>query len=320
MGSFAFSVPKAVHDRIAERFGVEGARWATDLPRLVTSLCAELDLQLQEALPGSFLSVLLAGTRDGRPVVLKLAFPEGQMKSELALLRLARGYGYVRLLHDDPSRGFALLERLDGTLERSGMSPMDQVQVMCDVLKRAWRPATDGLGFSTCFDVRSTEIGLRQRWQETGAPSSKRVLEEALYARKLVEEISVMDTVGPGDMHNMNVMRRPPISGRADPTPTEWVAIDPLPLILDRAYDLGLIMRMFPDEYLHGAPMTKAQERAAFMADATAVNVDLIQQWGVVHRFELGVWAIEIGEYAWGKKMLAASEALAASSTTYYLT
>ena len=64
--------------------------------------------------------------------------------SVVAVLHAACGRGYARLLAAAPEHRAVLLEALGPALERSGLAPERQIEILCAALRDAWQvPAPD---------------------------------------------------------------------------------------------------------------------------------------------------------------------------------
>jgi streptomycin 6-kinase len=101
--------------------GPAGFRWLDDLPDILASLAMDWSIAYGRPLDGGNAAyVIEAVAADGRPVIAKLALPEGvegfaPFEQELEALRLARGDPYADLIRHDLSRRSLLLERLHAT-------------------------------------------------------------------------------------------------------------------------------------------------------------------------------------------------------------
>lgn len=112
-----------------------GDRWAAALPATIAALEAEWGFTAGEPLSGGTSAyVARARTATGEPAVLKISVPGIGFDREIRTLLAAAGRGYARVLAADPARDAVLLEPLGPALNRSGLSPEAQLDVLAGLL------------------------------------------------------------------------------------------------------------------------------------------------------------------------------------------
>jgi streptomycin 6-kinase len=93
-----------------------------------------------------------------------------------------------------------------------------------------------------------------------------------------------------GDFHHGNVLS-------AERSP--WLAIDPKPLVGERAYDLAWLAQDRL-ETLSGVPgpPAAARRRLQRLSDAVEVDRDRLRGWTLFRTVEAGTWSLEHGDTA----------------------
>jgi streptomycin 6-kinase len=194
-----------VLDRLRARFGPAADAWWAAMPALRADLAVRWGLVLGEPVGRGNTSLVLRATRDGVPVILKLAVEPGLGRIEARALRSWAPSGRVpTVLADDESSGALLLEALPDVAP-AAVTVHDVAGLIGD-LHRAGDPA----GFPPLSERVAFIFG-------TG-PGHE-------LARRLAAE-PVEAVLLHGDLHPANVLD----AGRL-------VAIDPRPGVGDPAFD-----------------------------------------------------------------------------------
>ena len=89
--------------------------------------------------------------------------------------------------------------------------------------------------------------------------------------------------------------------------------VDPDGLFIERAYDLGIIMRGWDEDRLAGDPVARGLRRCHRLAALTGVAAEPIWQWGFVERVSSGLLCLQVGLEGAGE-MLAVADAWADQS------
>ena len=103
-----------------------------------------------------------------------------------------------------------------------------------------------------------------------------------------------------GDAHGGNTLKG--LSGDA-----EYKFIDPDGIVYERAYDLGVLMREWVDEYAP-CPLEKGKQRCAYLHQLTGVSQQAIWEWGYLQTVSTAFVLLQIGEEESGRKMLNVAE------------
>lgn len=216
-----------------------GRRWLASLPGLCRRLGEEWLLDLGTPYAGCHVSLVLAVSRDDRWYALKIPMPAAidlgtlaaaARAQELDALRAWAGRGAVQLVEHDPATGAMLLERcVPGTTLDRLADPDESDRAAVDLLHQLWRTPPTDQTFERLADL-ATRLAddLPQRFAAAGAPFDRWLLEAAVERLGQLAEPGPREVLLHGDFQHANVL-----SAERQP----WLAIDPLPMIGDPAYD-----------------------------------------------------------------------------------
>jgi streptomycin 6-kinase len=297
-------IPSEVRQR-AVAAGDVGRRWLDALPGLVAGLERDWDITVGDALHGGSAGLVArAVNAAGEAVVLKLGSPaHDNFVNEVAVLRIAAGRGYANLLNHDGPRRAILLELLGPKLHDLGLPVPSRIEIICEILRQAWRPASDPTGFqSGAQKARHLASLIAKRRQQLGEPCSERVVAQSMAFA--TERESAFDPARSvllhGDAHDHNALQT--LDG------VGFKFVDPDPLFGERAYDVGISMRSWTDELLAGDPARDGIDRCTQLADLTGEPPRAIWQWGFLERVSSGLFLLVLGRLEEGRRMLAVAE------------
>ncbi len=272
------ALPVEVRQR-AVAAGEAGHRWLHAVPQLVAELERDWDITVGEPLSGGSAALVAhAVTGAGEPVVFKLGSPGyDAFASEVAVLSIADGRGYAKLLRQDEPRRAILLERLGRMLHAVGPPITRRIEIICETLREAWRPLADPAAFQSGAEKARSLADMITAWQaELGGPCSPRVVDQALAFA--AERESAFDPARAvllhGDSHDQNALERLDGGG--------FKFVDPDPFFGERAYDLSISLRSWTDELLAGDPVRLGLDRCTQLADLMGEAPRPIWQWGFV--------------------------------------
>lgn len=288
--------------RRAKSLGAVGEAWLANLDAMIAELEAEWQISVGEALPGgSRAFVACADGPHGEPYALKIDPPEdmgGEFFRGMAALRMADGRGCAKVYAFDPKRRACLLERLGKPINQMGFSVREQIGILCSVLQQTWQIPVQGeellRGEASIAWFRDF---LGETWEQLGRPCPKAVIDYALSCLRAREEAldpSAFAWVH-GDAHGGNALA----TGAGD----GCKLIDPDGLFCERAYDLGVLMREWMEEY-EGDPVGKARQRCRELCARTGVPERGIWEWGVVQTVSTAFVFLQIGQEEAGRRML----------------
>ncbi len=305
------SVPPVVADR-AKSAGAVGEAWLSNLDSLISELEGMWNISVGEALSGgTHAFVAFADGRNGEKYVLKADMPEelgGEFSNSVAALKMVDGHGYAKLYACDLKRKACLLERLGKPINQLGYSVFEQLRIICSVLQRVWATpvTTDGFpGGEESIAWFRAFVG--ETWEKLGRPCSREVIERALSClRSREESIDPAEFVFiHGDAHGGNALRE--LSGEG------FKLIDPDGIVYEKAYDLGVLMREWVDEY-EQEPLKKGKERCRYLCRLTGVPEKAIWEWGFLQTVSSALILLQIGQKETGRKMLRVAECWAAEN------
>jgi streptomycin 6-kinase len=201
----------------------------------------------------------------GENAILKVIPAEDESASQQAeVLEFWDGDGAVRLLRHDPARRALLLERLVPGTEASAVSEDEAIAAATAAGRRIWRPAPSGVTYPSIHDDVT-------RWLPDDATFA--VVPEARRAYSTMTPR--VDTVLHADLHHHNILLRG----------TEWVVIDPKPMVGEPEYDIPPFL-WNP----LGTTSTRARTERRIRAFVDAgLDGDKIRKWAIVRGVMLGL-------------------------------
>ncbi len=303
----ALEVPEPVRLRaLAE--GPAGEAWLAELPGVVEGLAADWGLVPGRVLTGGTDGLVVeVASSDGRDAVLKIFGPgRDATVRELDVLLAARGRGYAELYRHDRARGAMLLERLGTPLAALGWSADAELTAICATLNVAWAQPAELTKFATGAEkARNLATFIQERWEAQGRPCSEQVVARALAAADLRERAFDPETavLGHGDAHAWNTLQVPGGANR-------FKFIDPDGLFIEKAYDLGVLLREWTSELLAGDPVALGRARRDRLVALTGADPDAVWQWGMMECTSSGLLCLHLGLEG-GRELMEVAEAWA---------
>jgi streptomycin 6-kinase len=285
------SIPVRLQETVSAWEGAAGRTWLESLPQLVRDYLDRWKLTLERVFePGGQVSLVVYVRRDDEsPAVLKLGLPSPESDQEHAALAHWDGRGAVRLLEAAPGDQVMLLERLHGEVPLLSLAENKAMLEAEGTLQRLWVAPPAQHSFTT---VRNRVTGLcanlRRRRESAAAAELRPLLDEALATADGLLADSTEEVLLHGDFHHGNVLS-------ADRAP--WLAIDPKPLVGERAYDLAWLAQDRL-ETLSGVPGpgAAARRRLQRLSDAVDVDRERLRGWTLFRTVEAGLWSLEVGD------------------------
>jgi streptomycin 6-kinase len=266
--------------------------------------CAERwELVLGPPFAGATISYVAPVTRrDGTPAVLKINFPEPESEHEADALAHWDGLGAVRLLAADAPRRALLVERCVPGAQLWAVRDEDEAnRAAAAVLRRLRRPPPAGHPFRTLdSEARRWAAELPARFERHGRPFERALLDRAV---AWIDEL----LASPGepvvvhqDLHGGNVLRaeREPSPSTAEPGSSSlwgkpggpWLAIDPKPLVGERAFDVASLLRDRRSELaVDPAPVRRMRRRLDQLCAELDLDRERMRRWAVVHALAWGM-------------------------------
>jgi streptomycin 6-kinase len=252
-----------------------GREWLERLPQLVNECADRWKLRLGPPYRGEVSYVAPATIASGSDVVVKINFPSHESEHESAALRHWGGKGAVRLLDDDVARRALLLERCSPGNTLWEARERVTTDVMGDVLTRLWETPAPAGPFRTLVDAAGIwSKHLRAAYERAGAPFEMSLLDDAVEFMATARSTDSSDVVLHQDLHGGNVLRR---GG-------DWVAIDPKPLVGERAFDLASYVRDRRGQLRDDrASEVVVRDRIEHLCSVLHVDRDRTKGWALAH-------------------------------------
>lgn len=212
----------------------EGRRWLAALPDLISAAARRWSVEMGDPYRGGRVSYVAPATAaDGGRYVVKITWPHPEAEHEPAALAVWDGDHAIKLLDDAADLGAMLVERCDPGTPLSTLHPEAALDVLVDLLPRLWVPA--GEPFTTLADAATGWAeGLVPAWERAGRPFERRLVDLAIQRLQQLGPTGNESVLLHQDLHADNVLA-------ASRMP--WLAIDPKPLVGERAFGLAPIIR-----------------------------------------------------------------------------
>ncbi|MDO8409290.1 MAG: phosphotransferase [Phenylobacterium sp.] len=291
--------------------GERGRTWLAALPQSLARLAVQWRLEDLHILDGGSEAVALAATMpDARQAVLKIAPPWADLLgAERRVLAAAGGSGFAELYAVDEAAHALLLERLGARLDLLGWTPEAQMEALCGALMAVWRaPVPPGGLMDGAEKARRLGQFIAETAQVLDAPLSAPVLARAreYAADRARAHDPARAVLAHGDAHAANALRARDGDG--------FKFIDPDGLLIEPAYDLGVIMREWPEVLLEGGdPLAAGRARCARLAARTGVEAEAIWRWGYLETVSTGLLCCKLDLFDW-REMFQVAEAWALDS------
>ncbi|NYI08437.1 aminoglycoside phosphotransferase family protein [Allostreptomyces psammosilenae] len=291
--------PERLSRKIRRWEGEAGARWIEALPALVTEYCARWELIVDRVMdPGGRLSMSLLVTRaDGTPAVLKFGWLNEETRHEAAALRIWGGRGAVRLLESDDATGALLMERLQPHISLRSLPEKRAMLEAEEVARRLWVAPGEEHPFRTVEDRRielTRELYRYHRLPEL--EDARGLIDAALLVGAELAGDQPEQVLLHGDLHHGNVL-----AGERLP----WLAIDPRPLVGERAYDLAWLVRERLETLVATpGPRSATRRRIRELASALEVDEQRLLGWALFRSVAAGARDFALGETEDGEMLL----------------
>jgi streptomycin 6-kinase len=286
------TVPERLADTVQAWEGEAGRRWLATLPAVVAEHLDRWGLTLERVGdPGGQISLVSYVHRDDdlSPAVLKAGLVTAETEQEHEALRHWAGRGAVLLIDADPAAGVLLLERLHGDIPLRSLAEAKAMMEAVSLLRRLWVPPADGHPFRLVRE-RAADMSahLAEHRRLPGAGDALPLIDEALETAAALIASEPEQLLLHGDFHHGNVLA-------ADRSP--WLAIDPKPVVGERAWDLAWLAQDRVDT-LAGSPGPRAavRRRLHTLADAVEVDRDRLRGWTLFRTVAAGLWHLSVGE------------------------
>ena len=299
-------IPPLVVSR-AKSAGARGEAWLRTLDDQIADLEKQWGISVGDALTGgTHAFAAYADGKDGGRYVLKIDMPEdlgGDFEGGVTALKIVDGRGYAKLIAWDMEKKACLLERLGKPVSALSYPVKEQLRLICSVLQKTWEIPAESAGLPTGADSIAWFRGfIGETWEKLNRPCPQPGISRAfayLESREKAMDPSEFVLVH-GDAHGNNALQD--LSEE-----NAFKLIDPDGIFYEKAYDLGVLMREWVEEYEQD-PCRSGFERCEYLHALTGVPAQAIWEWGFLQTVSTAFVLIQIGQERQGRAMLNVAE------------
>jgi streptomycin 6-kinase len=322
------NLPPEFISTIQNTFGDEGHTFLKALPESIAEASSQWNLTDVQPVPAlSYNFVAFAkrfpspsqasplggsgrgGRGEGENVVLKMAVPNREFRSEMAALKLFNGEGACRVLECDEEKYWMLLERLNpGVMLATLEDDEEATRIAAEVMKRIWSPLDNvtlsgakGLpddGKDPSLALRMTDTSkfiqltdwfdglkrLRNMFNGGTGPLNAKLVERVESSVKGFFAEDHHPVLMHGDFHHFNVLS----SERG------WLIIDPKGVIGPAGYEVGPLLMNPWGDLLNGTNYRRmTKRRIDILHEHLGFERERIREWGLAHAILSAWWGIE---------------------------
>lgn len=280
-----------------ESLGEDGKKWLEQLNHKIEILEKKWNIQVVESMHGGTEAFVAKVMRGRKEMVLKISLQSNHFEDAVAILEEANGRGLVKLYAYDLEHKAFLLECLGSPLDYTNLNLEEKLSMICTALKQVWmlpcpHPLVSGEESLSWF-----KDYLLNMWEKLDYPCSFQVIRYAWQCLMRREEKLNSDSwvLLHGDAHGMNAL--------LTTDKTTCRLIDPEGLFYEKAYDLGVLMREWINDYKI-SPVEAREWRANYLSQLMKVDKNAILDWGFVQTVSTAFVFYQIGKLDQGKEML----------------
>ncbi|MFB8442139.1 aminoglycoside phosphotransferase family protein [Streptomyces niveus] len=291
----AFEPPQRLVRTLSETYGESVAgEWLGRLPVIAQEALERRELTVERVVaPGGGSSlVVLVRRPDGAPAALKVVPPFAAPEAESAALTQWKGWGSVELISG--SDGALLLERLHTETSLRSLPEAKALLEAAGTVRKLWVEPVADHGFET---VAERTAGQAEAMRRSTDPQVVPLVSAALDAR---EELLA---AGPAEVMLLHGAFRQGKVLSGDRAP--WLAVGPVPVVGERAYDLARLVRDRVEDLVAAASGASAtRRRVNKLADSLDIDRERLRGWTLFRAVESGVRALEAGRRQDGELLL----------------
>ncbi|MGW6511697.1 aminoglycoside phosphotransferase family protein [Streptomyces niveus] len=291
----AFEPPQRLARTLSETYGESVAgEWLGRLPAIAQEALERRELTVERVVaPGGGSSlVVLVRRPDGAPAALKVVPPFAAPEAESAALTQWKGWGCVELISG--SGGALLLERLHTETSLRSLPEAKALLEAAGTVRKLWVEPVADHGFET---VAERTAGEAEAMRRSTDPQVVPLVSAALDAR---EELLA---AGPTELMLLHGAFRQGKVLSGDRAP--WLAVGPVPVVGERAYDLARLVRDRVEDLVAAASGASAtRRRVNKLADSLDIDRERLRGWTLFRAVESGVRALEAGRRQDGELLL----------------
>lgn len=302
-GKLCQNVPPLVYNR-AKAAGKTGQDWLLGLNSLISQLETKWSVYVGAPLSGgTHAYVACAVGTDGNDYVLKADMPEsmghGDFSNGITALQVAGGYGYAKLYAYDLQKRACLLERLGTPLNQLNYTVERQIAVICKTLTKSWQVSINNTSLPCGDDtIAWFRNFICDSWEKLHHPCPEETIKQAmafLHSRESQKNPDSYVLIH-GDAHSGNILQNLH-------NPDTFKLIDPDGIFYEKAYDLGVLMREWPEEYRLDS-VSKGLKRCEYLHRLTGADKEAIWQWGFLQMVSTAFVFLQTNQEKTGNEML----------------
>ncbi|MET4923833.1 aminoglycoside phosphotransferase family protein [Streptomyces sp. PSRA5] len=282
----AFEPPRRLVRTLSETYGESVAgQWLGQLPGIAQEAVEQRELTVERVVaPGGGSSlVVLVRRPDGAPAALKVVPPFAAPGPERAALTHWKGWGSVELISG--SDGALLLERLHTETSLRSLPEAKALLEAAGTVRKLWVEPVADHGFET---VAERTAGQAEALRAATDPQVVPLVTAALDAR------AELLAAGPAELMLLHGAFRQGKVLSGDRAP--WLAVGPVPVVGERAYDLARLVRDRVEDLVAAASGAAAtRRRVNKLADSLDIDRERLRGWTLFRAVESGVRALEAG-------------------------
>ncbi|WP_381793648.1 aminoglycoside phosphotransferase family protein [Streptomyces niveus] len=282
----AFEPPRRLVRTLSETYGESVAgEWLAQLPGIAQEAVERRELTVERVVaPGGGSSlVVLVRRPDGAPAALKVVPPFAAPEPERAALTHWKGWGSVELISG--SDGALLLERLHSETSLRSLPEAKALLEAAGTVRKLWVEPVADHGFET---VAERTVRQADAMRAATDPQVAPLVTAALDAR------AELLAAGPAELMLLHGAFRQGKVLSGDRAP--WLAVGPVPVVGERAYDLARLVRDRVEDLVAAASGASAtRRRVNKLADSLDIDRERLRGWTLFRAVESGVRALEAG-------------------------
>lgn len=291
-------------DQVRARIGSEADPWLKGLKSCIDGLVSRWELtDLGEPRVGDAVYTVPATRSGSEPVALKVSYPDGWFFEGIEALTHWDGRGVVRLIDHDP-RGVLLLERATpGTSLLEEPDEETALGVAAEVLQTLWVTGPQEVT-TVGTETLAWAASMPRRHDELGRPFDRTLLHQAILGIRELVPTQREAFLLHGDLHMGNVQ---PASR------SPWLAVDPKPLVGERAFDAAALVRDRRDE-LPAEPdggRARLARRLTFLSERLELDRERLRRWSLAIAVDYALADWEQGFPEEGRSLIHIAELLA---------
>jgi streptomycin 6-kinase len=242
-----------------------------------------------------------ATTPDGASVVYKITIPHDEARGEGAALAAYAGNGAVRLIAHEPSTLEILMERAEPGHDLWNLpDDGERLTVACELMRRLWRPLDDIADIDSLADVAPAWAAVTERRLITSeVPWTTEPIERGIDLLRSESTDGAWSVLLHGDLHPGNILAAERHA---------WLAIDPKPLVGDRAFEPVQILTQCNGQIVEPPSPDEVSGRLETIADLCDLDAVRIGRWAIGRCAEWSMWSWEHGHtvdaaiaYTWAR-------------------